>query len=184
MRNINVVAKIMARNGLKTANSLGCAFHFESDFNWLNRITLACKHGRLLLGNLHLYRNHQTVTKGLVQSEVFFNLLWAGTDKCRDNWPNHKPAIIVFFSCKISMLKACYFHIPLRTGDVKWSVLLTLLRSISPEIRWNLTKSKWRCEHEEVVFNTDLFHAYHFLNKNSISWGLYSASFHKSKSDS
>ena len=121
MRYINVVAKTMARNGLKTANSLGCAFHFESDFNWLNRITLACKHGRLLLGNLHLYRNHQTVTKGLVQSEVFFNLLWAGTDKCRDNWPNHKPAIIVFFSCKISMLKACYFHIPLRTGDGKWT---------------------------------------------------------------
>ena len=33
MRNINVVAKKMARNGLKIANSLGCAFHFESDFN-------------------------------------------------------------------------------------------------------------------------------------------------------
>ena len=32
MRNINVVAKKMARNGLKIANSLGCAFHFESDF--------------------------------------------------------------------------------------------------------------------------------------------------------
>ena len=33
MRNINVVAKKMARNGLKIANSLGCAFHFESDFS-------------------------------------------------------------------------------------------------------------------------------------------------------
>ena len=33
MRNINVVAKKMARNGLKIANLLGCAFRFESDFN-------------------------------------------------------------------------------------------------------------------------------------------------------
>ena len=33
MRNINVVAKKMARNGLKIANSLGCAFRFESDFS-------------------------------------------------------------------------------------------------------------------------------------------------------
>ena len=32
MRNINVFAKKMARNGLKIANSLGCAFHFESEF--------------------------------------------------------------------------------------------------------------------------------------------------------
>ena len=32
MRNINVVAKKMARNGLKIANLLGCAFRFESDF--------------------------------------------------------------------------------------------------------------------------------------------------------
>ena len=32
MRNINVVAKKMAKNGLKIANSLGCAFRFESDF--------------------------------------------------------------------------------------------------------------------------------------------------------
>ena len=33
MRNINLVAKKVARNGLKIANSLGCAFHFESDFS-------------------------------------------------------------------------------------------------------------------------------------------------------
>ena len=33
MRNINVFAKKMARNGLKIANSLGCAFRFESDFS-------------------------------------------------------------------------------------------------------------------------------------------------------
>ena len=33
MRNINVVAKKMARNGLKIANLLGCAFRFESDFS-------------------------------------------------------------------------------------------------------------------------------------------------------
>ena len=33
MRDINKVAKKMARNGLKIAKSLGCAFHFESDFN-------------------------------------------------------------------------------------------------------------------------------------------------------
>ena len=32
MRNINVVAKKMARNGLNIANSLGCAFHFKSEF--------------------------------------------------------------------------------------------------------------------------------------------------------
>ena len=32
MRDINVVAKKMPRNGLKLANSLGCAFHFESEF--------------------------------------------------------------------------------------------------------------------------------------------------------
>ena len=32
MRDINVVAEKMARNGLKIANSLGCAFHFESEF--------------------------------------------------------------------------------------------------------------------------------------------------------
>ena len=35
MKNINVVAKKMARNGLKIANSLGCAFHFKSDFSEL-----------------------------------------------------------------------------------------------------------------------------------------------------
>ena len=35
MRNINVVAKKMARNGLKIANLLGCAFCFESDFSML-----------------------------------------------------------------------------------------------------------------------------------------------------
>ena len=33
MRDINVVAEKMARKGLKIANSLGCAFHFESEFN-------------------------------------------------------------------------------------------------------------------------------------------------------
>ena len=32
MRNINVVAKKMARNDFKIAISLGCAFHFESEF--------------------------------------------------------------------------------------------------------------------------------------------------------
>ena len=32
MRNINEVAEKMARNGLKIAKSLGCAFHFESAF--------------------------------------------------------------------------------------------------------------------------------------------------------
>ena len=32
MRYINEVAKKMARNGLKLAKSLGCAFHFESEF--------------------------------------------------------------------------------------------------------------------------------------------------------
>ena len=35
MRDINVVAEKKARNGLKIANSLGCAFHFESEFNLL-----------------------------------------------------------------------------------------------------------------------------------------------------
>ena len=34
MRNINVVAKKITRNGLKIANSLGCAFRFESDFTF------------------------------------------------------------------------------------------------------------------------------------------------------
>ena len=38
MRNINIVAKKMARKGLKIANSLGCAFHFESDFMIVHRI--------------------------------------------------------------------------------------------------------------------------------------------------
>ena len=32
MKNINAVAKKMARNGLKIANSFGCAFLFESEF--------------------------------------------------------------------------------------------------------------------------------------------------------
>jgi hypothetical protein len=32
MRDINEVAKNMARSGLKIAKSLGCAFHFESEF--------------------------------------------------------------------------------------------------------------------------------------------------------
>ena len=32
MRDINEVAKEMAKNGLKIAKSLGCAFHFESEF--------------------------------------------------------------------------------------------------------------------------------------------------------
>ena len=34
MRDINVVAKKMARNGFKIAKSLGWAFHFESEFLW------------------------------------------------------------------------------------------------------------------------------------------------------
>ena len=33
MRDINEVAKKMARNGLKIAKLLGCAFHFESEFS-------------------------------------------------------------------------------------------------------------------------------------------------------
>ena len=32
MKDINVVAEKMARNGRKIANSLGCAFHYESEF--------------------------------------------------------------------------------------------------------------------------------------------------------
>ena len=32
MRDINEVAKTMARNGLEIAKSSGCAFHFESEF--------------------------------------------------------------------------------------------------------------------------------------------------------
>ena len=32
MRYINEVAKNMARSGLKIGMSLGCAFHFESEF--------------------------------------------------------------------------------------------------------------------------------------------------------
>ena len=32
MRDINEVAEKMARHGLKIAKSLGCAFHFESEF--------------------------------------------------------------------------------------------------------------------------------------------------------
>ena len=39
MRNICVVAKKIARNGLKMANSLGCAFHFESEFRYSNPAT-------------------------------------------------------------------------------------------------------------------------------------------------
>ena len=33
MRDINEVAKKMARNGLEIAKSSGCAFHFESEFS-------------------------------------------------------------------------------------------------------------------------------------------------------
>jgi hypothetical protein len=36
MRDINVVAEKMVRNGLKIANSMDCAFHFESEFMYLN----------------------------------------------------------------------------------------------------------------------------------------------------
>ena len=32
LRDINEVAKKMVRNGFKTAKSLGCAFHFKSEF--------------------------------------------------------------------------------------------------------------------------------------------------------
>ena len=35
MRDINEVAKIMDRNGLKIANSWSCAFHFESEFRYM-----------------------------------------------------------------------------------------------------------------------------------------------------
>ena len=38
MRDINEVAKKMARNGLKIAKSLGCAFHFESQFMYVQNI--------------------------------------------------------------------------------------------------------------------------------------------------
>ena len=41
MRNINVVAKKMARNGFKIANSLGCSFHFESEFNIVTVFSVA-----------------------------------------------------------------------------------------------------------------------------------------------
>ena len=35
MRDINEVAKKMARNGLKIAKSLSCAFHFKSEFSYV-----------------------------------------------------------------------------------------------------------------------------------------------------
>ena len=47
MRDINEVAKKMARNGLEIAKSSGCAFHFESEFNLVLRfyvITLTGKY--------------------------------------------------------------------------------------------------------------------------------------------
>ena len=47
MSNINVVAKKMARNGLKIANLLGCAFRFESDFIVGYRSYLETYHGKL-----------------------------------------------------------------------------------------------------------------------------------------
>ena len=51
MRDINAVAKKMARNGLKIANSLGCAFHFESEFKivWLIDISLDITHSNMSL---------------------------------------------------------------------------------------------------------------------------------------
>ena len=36
MRDVNEVAEKMARNGFKIAKSLGCAFHFESEFIYLS----------------------------------------------------------------------------------------------------------------------------------------------------
>ena len=45
MRDINEVAKKMARNGLKIAKSLGCAFHFESEFRFIS--AYAAKHFEL-----------------------------------------------------------------------------------------------------------------------------------------
>ena len=40
MRDINEVAEKMARNGFKIAKSLGCAFHFESEFTWIGHKSL------------------------------------------------------------------------------------------------------------------------------------------------
>ena len=44
MKTVNVVAKNMARNGLKIANALGCAFHFESEFmSLIKNIEVRCQ---------------------------------------------------------------------------------------------------------------------------------------------
>ena len=45
MRDINEVAKKMARNGLKIAKSLGCAFHFESEFSFWTKMGKVCHSG-------------------------------------------------------------------------------------------------------------------------------------------
>ena len=50
MRDINEVAKKMAKNGFKTAKSLGCAFHFESEFRYSSFVViLTVVIGKLLL---------------------------------------------------------------------------------------------------------------------------------------
>ena len=50
MRDIDVVAKKMARNRLEIANSLGCAFHFESEF----KLPLICLNFLIKLYQLQL----------------------------------------------------------------------------------------------------------------------------------
>ena len=40
MRDFNEVAEKMAGNGFKIAKSLGCAFHFESEFTWIGHKSL------------------------------------------------------------------------------------------------------------------------------------------------
>ena len=44
MRDVKEVAKRMARNGLKIAKSLGCAFHFESEFIFFKLLQIINKY--------------------------------------------------------------------------------------------------------------------------------------------
>ena len=54
MKDINVVAEKMARNGRKIANSLGCAFHYESEFRIVKQTSGSFLRRQLMITNYHV----------------------------------------------------------------------------------------------------------------------------------
>ena len=80
MRDVNEAAKKMARNGLKIAKSLGCAFHFESEFICLPMFSQPIVLLWLIVKNSELLQPNLTFTAKLQYElaliRIFRSISW------------------------------------------------------------------------------------------------------------